>query len=631
MFTVRGCTSHLRLFDFGSKEATVSELLQLPLRPRTRAASRLVGGGTCPDCGYSLRGLLADQPCPECGHFVRDGAHHPSAHTAWGRSVFVGLTLLLVITVHAVCAVLIQPFQEMGGAAPGLNVPGPKLWATPLLQRPLGRWPETPGVVGTRAAMLSLLAVWLITAPCAVSRLQRDQALRLLTRWLSVALFGLAFGTMLTAQGLWGNDLPPLRLLLVAVVELPGALLLYLYLRKLANHVPGRARRAAFDRLAWLVPLVIFVAVVVLGGQWLWRQAFDPRGVPKSFVFVTGAVYGMVAMLVGVAASAAVASLAAAYFHAAFPMVRRWITGARYAARRLRAMRDRVTNDRLRALAIVTGCALLVIVMMLGLDQVLWFGTRSQTGGNLPYLNFPGPKIWAAAGVVPTSHGYDFAPLVKRTTLLMLNLVAVWLLTASAAPSRLRLLARWVPVVSVGIMLGLVGQSYTRHAIRYYVGVDYTSHIFAFVTVVCEVPATLLLYLLLARLARERGRPDLAGKLIALGVAVTLFVAAGIATFALRRAGVAEDHALIIGATFGASSLTLAAWCVAAVLSLAGHAMMQFLGGDGNGAQNEPPRGVAGRVNAFVIEQTNQLITPAPAAVRRRDEHPARPGSRSGR
>jgi hypothetical protein len=591
----------------------------LPLRPHARGGAaagvaRVHAGGACPECGYALRGLLVDQPCPECGHFVRDDSHHPSPHTAWGRSVFIGLVLLLVLTVHAVCSVLIQPFQELGGAAPGLNMPGPKLWATPLLQRPIGRWPEIPGVVGTRTAMLSLLAVWLITAPCGVGRVQRDQALRIVTRWLSVALFGLAFGVMMTAQGLWGDELPPLRLMLVAVVELPGALLLYLYFRRLAHHVPGRARRQAFDRLAYFVPLVIFAAVVVLGGQWMWRTAFN-KGVPASFVNVSGAVYGMTAMLVGVAASAAVASLAAAYFHAAFPMVRRWITGARYAARRLRALRERFTPDRLRALAVAAGCALLVVVMILGLDHVLWIGSRASTGGNLPYVNFPGPKIWAAAGVVPTSHGYAFDPLVARTTLLALNLIAVWLLTAAAAPSRLRTLARWVPVVSVGVMLGLVGQSYSRQTIRWYVGVDYTSQFFAFVTVVCEVPATLLLYLLLARLARDRRLPSLAGRLKALGVAVTLFVVAGIATFALRRTGIADRHALLIGAAFGAASLTVAAWCVAAVLSFAGHAMMQFLNVDA-GADNPRTSVPMGRSNRFVIEQTNQLITSAPAAAR---------------
>ena len=121
----------------------MSELLHVPLRPRVRATiHRTLDTGSCPECGYSLRGLLASTPCPECGHFVRDGEHHPSAHTAWSRAVFIELSLLLILTVHAVCSVLIQPFQELGGAAPGLNVPGPKLWATPLLQRPIGRWPE---------------------------------------------------------------------------------------------------------------------------------------------------------------------------------------------------------------------------------------------------------------------------------------------------------------------------------------------------------------------------------------------------------------------------------------------------------------------------------------------------------
>jgi hypothetical protein len=107
-------------------------------------------------------------------------------------------------------------------------------------------------------------------------------------------------------------------------------------------------------------------------------------------------------------------------------------------------------------------------------------------------------------------------------------------------------------------------------------------------------------------------------------------VLVGSATFALSRTAIGGDGAIAIGAIYGAASITLAVWCVAAVVSLAGSATLKFIGADIT-AQKEPPCEMAGRSNAFVIEQTNRLITPAPAVGRRPGEHPARPGSRSGR
>jgi hypothetical protein len=142
----------------------------------------------------------------------------------------VGLALLLGVTIYATSSVLVQPFNDdLGGTLPALNVPGPKLWAIPLLQRPIGRAPQWPGVVGTRVALLSLLAIWLITAPhpdeshSPDARGRRRRLVRQSARWGAVLPFGVAFGILLTTQGLWPAELPSYRMLLVSCVELPAA------------------------------------------------------------------------------------------------------------------------------------------------------------------------------------------------------------------------------------------------------------------------------------------------------------------------------------------------------------------------------------------------------------------------
>ena len=53
-----------------------------------------------------------------------------------------------------------------------------------------------------------------------------------------------------------------------------------------------------------------------------------------------------------------------------------------------------------RAGAVAVGLVLLPAVMIFGIDHVGWFTSRAGLGGNLPFYNYPGPKLWAAAAVV---------------------------------------------------------------------------------------------------------------------------------------------------------------------------------------------------------------------------------------
>lgn len=158
-------------------------------------------------------------------------------------------------------------------------------------------------------------------------------------------------------------------------------------------------------------------------------------------------------------------------------------------------------------------------------------------GGNLPYMNFPGPKIWASAGVVPLSSRYSWQPIVSQVTSVMLNIVAVWLLTSGVdAPSRLRFYARWVPVLSIGLLAGIAAQARGGTIFNWNIAEQDRSKFYAIVTVICEVPGTFLLYLLLSRLATQLGCRALAMKSLALGALVVACVSAGPAMFLLRGA-----------------------------------------------------------------------------------------------
>ncbi|HZN68487.1 MAG TPA: hypothetical protein VFB66_24600, partial [Tepidisphaeraceae bacterium] len=498
----------------------------------------------CEECGYALRGLPKDQPCPECGH-----RQLPAAATrwrrpdlAWHRSLAAGLVLLLSVTVYAVSSVLVQPFtDEVAGTLPALNLPGPKLWAVPLLQRPIGRTPEMAGMVGTRTALLSLLGVWLVTArkehddeaePTGGNDAGAGGWVRPATRWASIALFGIAFGLLLTSQGFWPAELPPYRLVLVAGVELPAALLLYAHLRNLACRVPGRDRRRLFDLLRWMVPAVVAGGAILFSIDTLRDDAPFLKHAGNRFAIA--AAYGVAAVTCGIIATAAVGSLALTFCGAALPDAWRLLSGSRRFVRASYRWLATAGGLRVRFGCVAAGLVLLVLVAVPGNDRVLWFNARVGLGGNLPFYNFPGPKLFAAAAVPELGQEQYWHPIVSRTLLVALNVAAIWLLTTRLDGREgwvLRGLVRWLPVASVGAALGVAGAwrasvppSYSAYFVNPLNG-PLRSEFFASVTVLCELPVTVLIYAYLSRLAaRYVGDGSLRPRLFRVAVVIPVLV-----------------------------------------------------------------------------------------------------------
>jgi hypothetical protein len=536
-----------------------------------RAGMRGAGPAWCEECGYSLRGLPEASACPECGHFSERVELHTSPFAAWARGVLAGLLLLLYPTIAAIGVVLIQPSnKEIGGLVPALNMPGPKLWAVPLLQRPIGGRPEEPGIMGVRVGIASLIAIWLITSPSALPRLAKIQTLRRATRWGCVVLFGLAWGAMTSMQEIWSN-LPRYRLMLLGGVELPGALLLYLYLRAVAGQIPGAARRELFDRLAMFVPITLAGGAVLLALQVL--QEGDGRSAnifisDRTALLATG-VYGVAAMICAAAATGAVGSLAAALLPLAFPSVARSTTPARLFTRHIAAQ---LKDWPWRPISFAAGCGLLILLIVLGNERVMWIATGPRIGGTLPYANFPGPKLWLCT--LLTQHGYH-PTLVNATRFIVINLVAAWLLTVRLrehSPSNwLRTLVRWSAFIAVGGILAVREVCQPQYLSRNNAG-RFGIEVYSVFMVAVELPLTLLIYWLMARTAHEIGQRALARQFYALGIAVTVLVSAAVLTFvaSLRFNASNESTAsLIATAISGSVALATAAWATRLVLALA--------------------------------------------------------------
>jgi hypothetical protein len=285
------------------------------------------------------------------------------------------------------------------------------------------------------------------------------------------------------------------------------------------------------------------------------------------------AAYSAAAMLCGVAATAAVASLALAHVHLAFPSALRVLRFSMRAPKYFAAVRS--TGDSLPRIAVITGLALLLVCVLLGNDHISWMTTRSGVGGNLPFVNFPGPKLWAAAAINESADRWlqlAWGPLVNRMTMIAINLTVFWLL---AVPSRgersgaiIRFFARWLPIATFGAAIALI---HGINASLQYDPDSFRTEFFAAATICCELPSTILLYVLLARIAEDCDEPRLARHFRGICFAIVALVSTALLAFviskhALYRRG--DWPFLVIASGYGAGALLAAAWSIASVVRL---------------------------------------------------------------
>jgi hypothetical protein len=151
----------------------------------------------------------------------------------------------------------------------------------------------------------------------------------------------------------------------------------------------------------------------------------------------------------------------------------------------------------------------------------------------------------------------------------------VWMVATplrSASRGRwLRTAARWSPPLAAGAVMG------TRAALTHWLaGQDpygrFIGEAYGSVTTLIELPLTVMLYLLLSRIAADAGHARLATQFRVLIVAIALLIGSTVpAVFAsrLQMQSRSDVRALTLTAVYGAAALGSAIWGAAAVLRLA--------------------------------------------------------------
>jgi hypothetical protein len=233
--------------------------------------------------------------------------------------VLGGLLALLILSPSQIWVALEMRFGDAAfGSATRINVPGPKVWATTLLQRPLGYRPEWLGVQGTWLTLLGLAAIFCVTWP-KIDFDRRVERVRVIARWLPALLTGGFFGFLMNAEYLDAGDIAvgKYALLGIAGVELPCTLALMLFLAQVGLQVGRPTLARAFQRVA------MAMATCMIGGVTMGLLA---KGLEAertgSLVQVWSALYGAACVITALLAIGAMLHLAIELFLIGIPV--RW-------------------------------------------------------------------------------------------------------------------------------------------------------------------------------------------------------------------------------------------------------------------------------------------------------------------
>lgn len=457
----------------------------------------------CDACGYPRIGLPSEARCPECGEpppkFAGTlGAGQAMTHgtQAWLRCICAGLVLLVISYLFALRVILVMPISSQ--MLPALNVPAPKIAATALVQRTVGNKPGPWGVAGTVAVFCSIAALWLLTAP-RHSTGDDGFSVRALTRWVGVLSCGAVFGTFLSLMGSYYTYAEHLVPVAVLMCELPANGLLYFYLYRISRQLNDKRAGRLLIYCAWAIPVAAGVGVLAT------FLADADASFPMAWQIVRAA-YGAAIIATGIIAFAGVGRLTITAINVAFSQ---WKRQGRRALLRTPALLIRLIDGlahNSHRWCIVAGVALWVLLMPAVLSQMAWYSTRSGPGGDVPYVNFVGPKVAIAPAAFgySTSFDYRYATYLSSAGYLVIfffQLIAVWLITRPPdrphPDSWQRVLVRWTATIGIGASIGWSVQRWQVPQ-----PASYTA---AAIILFLEVPATGLIYWHLSQVAQRYG------------------------------------------------------------------------------------------------------------------------------